>query len=42
VAHQLALIAPQLAAALARASGVPLRPAKAPLSRPSLRVAASR
>jgi GAF domain-containing protein len=42
VAHQLALIAPQLATALARASGVPLRPAKAHLSRPSLRVAASR
>ena len=43
VAHQLALVAPQLAAALARtAAGVPLRQAKAHLSRPSLRVAASR
>ena len=43
VAHQLALIAPQLATALARAAaGVPLRQAKAHLSRPSLRVAASR
>lgn len=43
VAHQLALVAPQLAGALARAAaGVPLRQAKAHLSRPSLRVAASR
>ncbi|MBL8138377.1 MAG: HD domain-containing protein [Acidobacteria bacterium] len=43
VAHQLALVAPQLAGALARAAaGVPPRQAKAHLSRPSLRVAASR
>ncbi len=43
VAHQLALLAPQLATALARAAlGVPLRQAKAQLPRPSLRVASSR
>ena len=43
VAHQLALLAPQLAHSLARtAAGVPLRTAKAHLSRPGLRVASSR
>jgi putative methionine-R-sulfoxide reductase with GAF domain len=41
-AHQLALVAPRLAGVIGEAAALPLRPAKARLSRTGLRVASSR
>ena len=42
VAHQLALVAPRVATVIGRTAQLPMRTAKARLSRPGLRVAASR